>query len=157
MKRTRFVIFFLIALSTSLLFSCLVDQPSYSLKTPEDTIKTFYNAYSTNNFNLIKKTVVDTHENIYKQGFESRSARLLSYKIVSKRIAANEDQWHIKSDADIFVKELWRNNTEKEMSYILRKYNDEWIVINWVAVNEAEEPPDMDELSKQVEEMMKKE
>ncbi len=158
MRATQIIKFLLLIFSTFLLITSSAfpsDQMHYSLKTPEDTIKTYYSAYETNNFNLLKKAVVDTHEMIFKKDFKSRSSIFLSYKIIDKILVTNEDEWHKKGDVDIFVEESWKDKTLNVMSFILRKYDQGWLIIDWVIVNEAEEPPDIEELFKQAEKIMK--
>jgi hypothetical protein len=125
------------------------------LSTPEKTLKTYYEAFKTSDFKHQKRTIEGSIESIDKKGFDMIRPILQSYQILKIREAKDreKDTFHLpEGDVDAMVKEIYKDNNENMVSFVLRKSNNKWLIIDVLYLEKS----DILEDSKLIEEEMKK-
>ena len=152
MKRILFVSIVLI----SSLSCWRSENYSADLSTPEKTLKSYYEAFKTSDFEYQKKTVLSSIESIGKERFDTVRPILQSYQILKIREAKDrkEDIFHLpEGDIDALVKEIDKGNKESLTSFKLRKFENKWLIIGFDTVEKAEVPSDMKVIDEQAERM----
>jgi hypothetical protein len=125
------------------------------LSTPEKTLKTYYEAFKTSDFKHQKRTIEGSIESIDKKRFDMIRPILQSYQILKIREAKDreKDTFHLpEGDVDAMVKEIYKDNNENMVSFVLRKSNNKWLIIDVLYLEKS----DILEDSKLIEEEMKK-
>ncbi len=151
MKRTSFIIIIGIVVTLSVGCYCSVNHGP-DLSTPENTIKSYYGAFEASDFDAQKKTLLTSIESIARKRFEVVNPILQSYEIVKIREAKDRkgDAFNLpEGDVDALVKEIYRDSKESVNSFVLRKFDSKWLIIDFVSENEAEFPPDIKEIEEE--------
>jgi hypothetical protein len=141
MKRV-FLVSIVLILSLSCWHSKNYDTDS---STPEKTLKTYYEAFKTSDFELQRRTMESSYESIGKERFDIIRPILQSYQILTIREAKDraEDTFHLpEGDVQVIVKEIYKNNQESKISVILREFDGKWLILGFDIVEEPEGPPD---------------
>jgi hypothetical protein len=116
-----------------------------NLSTPEKTLKTYYEAFKTSDFELQRRTMESSYELIGKERFDIIRPILQSYQILKIREAKDRegDTFRLpEDDIQVIVKEIDRNNQERKISVILREFDGKWLILGFDIVEEPESPPD---------------
>jgi hypothetical protein len=153
MRRPLFII---IVVISSLLCWCSKDK-DVDLSTPEKTLKNYYEAFTKSDFEYQKKTLLTSIEAIAKKRFDVINPILQSYQILKIREAKErkEDTFHLpEGDVDALVKEIYRDNKESMNSFVLRKFDSKWLIIDFVTESEAELPPDIKVIEEKAKKML---
>ncbi len=136
---------------------CRSKDNAIDLSTPEDTIRSYYAAFRKSNFEVQKKTLLSSIESTAKKRFDVVNPILKSYQILKIREAKDrkKDTFHLpEGDVDILVKEIYRDSKESINSFVLRKFDSKWLIIDFVTENEAEFPPDIKVIEDQAKKML---
>jgi adenine deaminase len=153
MKKVIFII--AIVVISNLEFSCSKDK-AIDLSTPEKTIKSYYEAFKESDFDYQKKTLERSIEAIGKETFNIIRPILQSFEILKIREAKDrkEDTFHLpEDDVQVLVKEIYKGNKESVISFVLRKFDQKWLIIGF---DIAEDPPDIKLIEKQAKEMLER-
>jgi hypothetical protein len=149
-----------ILLVSILLIASLSCWPSENytadLSTPEKTLKSYYEAFKTSDFERQKRTLESSIESIGKERFNTVRPVLQGHQILRIREAKDRknDTFHLpEGDIDALVKETYRGNKESLTSFILREFENKWLIIGFDTVNESEVPPDIKIINEQAERM----
>jgi len=139
---------------------CYSKDHAVDLSTPENTIKSYYAAFKTSDFGVQKKTLLSSIESTAKKRFDVVNPILQSYQILKIREAKDrkEDTFHLpEGDVDVLVKEIYRDIKESINSFVLRKFDSKWLIIDFVTENEAEFPPDIKVIEEKAKKMFEQE
>ena len=154
MKEVSFIVSIILISS----FACYCSKNhAMDLSTPENTIKSYYTAFKTSDFEGQKKTLLSSIESIAKKRFDVVNPILQSYHILKIREAKDRkgDTFHLpEGDVDALVKELYRDKKESINSFVLRKFDGKWLIIDFVSENEAEFPPDIKVIEEKAKQML---
>jgi hypothetical protein len=158
MKRVLFIVSILVISS----FVCCrsKDNTIIDLSTPENTIRSYYAAFKTSDFEVQKKTLLSSIESTAKKRFDVVNPILQSYQILKVREAKDrkDDTFHLpEGDVDALVKEIYRDSNESINSFVLRKFDSKWLIIDFVTENEAEIPPDIKVIEEKAKKMLEQE
>ncbi len=155
MKRLLLVgIVFILSLSCSHSKDYDVD-----LSTPEKTLRTYYDLFKKSDFKHQKRTMESSIESFGKERFDIVKPILRGYEILKIREAKDrkEDTFHLpEGDVDILVKEIYKDNKERLISFVLRKLDNRWLINSWDIVDEAESPPDIKVIDEQAKRMLER-
>ena len=147
------ILFVIIVLISSL--SCQRSENySADLSTPEKTLKSYYEGFKTSDFEYQKKTVLSSIESIGKERFDTVRPILQSYQILKIREAKDrkEDIFHLpEGDIDALVKEVYKDNKKSVNSFVLRKFDNKWLIVDFVTANDPEVPSDIKVINEQAE------
>jgi hypothetical protein len=153
MKRVLFILSLLLLLS--LVCSCSKDL-AIDLSTPENTLKSYYEAFGKSGFGYQKKTLQSSIESAGKERFNIIRPILLSHQILKIRVVKEKEySFYQEGDVNALVKEIYRDNKESINSFILRKFDKHWLIIDFVTENKAEVPEDIKHIEKKAKDMMK--
>ena len=111
------------------------------LSTPEKTLKTYYEAFKTSDFEHQRRAMESSIESIGKERFDIIRPILQSYQILKIREAKEreDDTFHLpEGNIQVIVKEIDRNKQESIISIILREFDRKWLIIGFDTV---EDPP----------------
>lgn len=150
-KLIALVILLLLVYSYSYSESAAKNVPQ--LSSPSSTIKTYYKAYVLSDFHLQETTLAEWKRFGDEEDFARSKSQFSKYEILSKReVKKKEHSFHEKGDVEILVKETYANKRESIVSFLLRKFGDNWLIVDIVIEDKAEEPLDdglLDQMSKQ--------
>jgi hypothetical protein len=137
MRRASFII---IVLISSLLCGCSKNN-DVGLSTPEKTLKSYYEAFKKSDFEYQKRVLPSSIQLIGKERFDSINPILQSYQILEIREAKDrkEDTYHLpEGDVDAMVKEIYKDKNENMVSFVLRKFNNEWLIIDILTLEKSD-------------------
>lgn len=153
MKRVLFILSLI--LLSSLVCWCSKDH-AIDLSTPENTLKSYYEAFEKSGFEYQKKTLQSSIESAGKERFNVIRPILLSHQILKIRVVKEKEySFYQEGDVNALVKEIYQDNKESINSFILRKFDKHWLIIDFVTENKAEVPQDIKLIEKKAKEMMK--
>lgn len=148
----------LIIISLSSLICWCSKNQTIDLSTPENTLKSYYDAFKKSNFERQKRTLLSSIELVGKERFNAVEPILRSYQILQIRVVKEKEyRFFQEGDVDAVVKELYQDNKESINSFILRKYDNNWLIIDFVTEDKAEEPEDIKLIEKKAKEMFEQE
>jgi hypothetical protein len=137
MRRASFII---IVLISSLLCGCSKNN-DVGLSTPGKTLKSYYEAFKKSDFEYQKRTLQSSIQLIGKERFDLINPILQSYQIFEIREAKDrkEDTYHLpEGDVDAMVKEIYKDKNENMVSFVLRKFNNEWLIIDILTLEKSD-------------------
>ena len=133
------------------------EEYDVDLSTPEKTLRAYYDDFKRSDFKHQKMTMESSIESIGKERFDIVKPILQGYEILEIREAKDrkEDTFHLpEGDVDVLVKEIDKDNKESLNSFVLRKFGNRWLIIDWVTVDDAEIPPDINVIDEQAKRML---
>jgi hypothetical protein len=98
--------------------------------------------------------VLSSIESIGKERFDTVRPILQSYQILKIREAKDrkEDIFHLpEGDIDALVKEVYKDNKKSVNSFVLRKFDNKWLIVDFVTANDPEVPSDIKVINEQAE------
>jgi hypothetical protein len=111
------------------------------LSTPEKALRTYYEAFRKSDFEYQKKTVVSWIEPFAQGRFNVVSPILQTYEIIEIREAKDrkDDTFHLpEGDVDALVKEIYKDKNENMVSFVLRKFNNKWLIIDALTLEKSD-------------------
>jgi hypothetical protein len=111
------------------------------LSTPEKTLKTYYEAFKTSDFERQRRTIESSIESFGKERFDRVEPTLQGYEILKIREAKDrkKDTFHLpEGDVDAMVKEIYRDKNENMVSFVLRKFNNSWLIIDILTLEKSD-------------------
>ena len=137
MRRASFII---VVVISSLLCWCSKNN-DVGLSTPEKTLKSYYDAFKKSDFEYQKRVLPSSIQLIGKERFDSIYPILQSYQILEIREAKDrkEDTYHLpEGDVDAMVKEIYKDKNENMVSFVLRKFNNSWLIIDILTLEKSD-------------------
>jgi hypothetical protein len=150
----------ILLVSTVLILSlscCLSEEYEVDLSTPEKTLRAYYDAYKRSDFKHQKRTMESSIESIGKERFDIVKPILQGYEILKTREAKDrkQDTFHLpEGDVDALVKEIYKDNKESLNSFVLRKFGNRWLIVDWLTIEDADILPDMNAIDEQAKKML---
>ncbi len=126
------------------------------LSTPEKTLRSYYEGFKKSDFKYQKRTMESSIESFGKETFDRVKPFLQSYEILKIREAKDrkEDTFHLpEGDVDILVREIYKDNKESLISFVLRKLDNRWLINSWDVV---EDPPGSKVINEQAKRMLER-
>lgn len=129
---------------------CCSKYEAIDLSTPENTLKNYYDALKNNDFEHQKRTLLDSSELIKEKSFNAYASTLRSYQIIQiNEVKKREYSFEQEGDVIVAVREIYKDDKESILVFNLREFDKDWLIIDWVYENKAEEPIDVEEIEKQ--------
>ncbi len=129
---------------------CCSKYETVDLSTPENTLKNYYDALKKNDLKHQKRTLLDSVELIKENSFNAYASRLRSYQVIQiNELKKREYSYEKEGDVIVAVKETYKDNKESILFFNLRKFDKDWLIIDWVYENKAEEPIEDEKIEKQ--------
>jgi hypothetical protein len=155
MKRALFVSIVLV-----LSLSCWHSQDhDIDLSTPEKTLRSYYEGFKRSDFWFQKRTLPSWNESLAEERFDVVNPILQSYQILEIREAKDrkEDTFHLpEGDVDALVKEIYKDNKESLNSFVLRKFANGWLIIDWLTIEDADIHPDINVIDEREKRMLER-
>jgi hypothetical protein len=148
----------LLSIGLILSLSCWRSEDyNIDLSTPEKTLRSYYEGFKRSDFEYQKKTILSPTDPVAKERFDVVNPILQSYQILKIREAKDrkEDTFHLpEGDVDILVKEIDRDGKESINSFVLRKFDSKWLIVDWLTIEDADISPDIKVIDEQSKRML---
>jgi hypothetical protein len=135
------------------------EEQDVDLSTPEKTLRAYYDLFKKSDFKHQKRTMESSIESLGKERFDRVKPILQGYEILKIREAKDrkEDTFHLpEGDVDILVKEIYKDNKESLISFVLRKLDNRWLINSWDIEDDTESPPDINVIDEQAKRMLER-
>jgi hypothetical protein len=130
-----------IGLASCLSYCSAAKDDTPNLSTPENTLVSYYEGFRKSDFEYQRKTIESSIGSAARKRFDLLKPVFGSYQILRTRGAKERehDEFRLpEGDVDAMVKEIYKDKNENMVSFVLRKFNSDWLIIDILTLEKSD-------------------